>query len=118
MRSANVEWKSVDGVANPYLVLGGIVAAGLDGMERGLLLPPPVSADPDELSEEERAGGSITRLPESLAAATEALAGSTVLREAMGEYLHDRVVAVRRAEAKASAGLDEETLVARHRWRY
>jgi glutamine synthetase len=116
--SANVEWKSVDGAANPYLVLGGIVAAGLDGLERGLRLPPPVSADPAELTEEERRAGSITRLPETLAAAAEALAASTLLREAMGAYLHDRVVAVRRAEASSAAGLSEETLVERYRWRY
>ena len=40
--SANVEWKSVDPAANPYLVMGGVIAAGLDGVRRGLSLPPPV----------------------------------------------------------------------------
>ena len=48
----------------------------------------------------------------------ERLAESDVLRSAMGEYLHDRVVAVRRAEAEVSAGIDEEALAAKYRWRF
>jgi glutamine synthetase len=113
-RGANVEWKSVDGAANPYLALGALLAAGLDGVERGLRLPPPVRADPLDLPEAERP----PRLPSSLAESTEALAACTVLREALGGYLHDRVVAVRRAEVEASSGLDEAALVEKHRWRY
>ena len=116
--SANVEWKSVDGAANPYLVAGGLIAAALNGLERGLRLPPPVEVDPHELNEDERRVGRITRIPERLADAALALAESDVLREAMGPYLHDRVVAVRRAEAATTADLDEETLVATYRWRF
>ena len=36
----------------------------------------------------------------------------------MGAYLHDRVAAVRRAEAASAAGLDEGALVSTYRWRY
>jgi len=115
---ANVEWKSVDGAANPYLVAGALVAAGLDGLHRGLDLPAPVSADPVELAQSDLAAAGVLRLPETLAVAADALAGSRLAREAMGSYLHDRVVAVRRAEAEQAAGLDEETLVATYRWRY
>jgi glutamine synthetase len=117
-RTANVEWKSADGSANPYLALGGLVAAGLDGVARELELPAPVSVDPAHLSEEERTVGSIVLLPESLGAAADELAMSGVLRKAMGPFLHDCVVAVRRAEVETAAGLDEEALVARNRWRY
>ena len=113
-RSANVEWKSVDGAANPYLALGALIAAGLDGLERGLELPPPVHEDPAALADSRRPA----RLPETLTEAAEALAGSAVLRDAMGEYLHSRVVAVRRAEAERAEGLDETALVSRYRWRF
>ena len=54
----------------------------------------------------------------SLAQAAEYLAESDALRRAMGEYFHDRLVAVRRAETEAVAGLDEEALVAKYRWRF
>ena len=113
-RTAHFEWKSPDGAANPYLALGGLVAAGLDGVERRLELPPPVQDDPAAMPDSERPA----RLPETLAEAAEALAASTVMRDAMGEYLHSRVVAVRRAEAENAADLDEATLVARYRWRF
>jgi glutamine synthetase len=113
-RSANFEWKSVDGVANPYLAMGALAAAGLDGVRRRLEVPPPVHDDPAAMPEPSRPA----RLPETLEAAADALAASDVLREAMGEYLHSRVVAVRRAEAESAAGLDEETLVSRNRWRF
>jgi glutamine synthetase len=113
-RSANVEWKSVDGVANPYLALGSLIAAGLDGIRRRAELPPPVHDDPAEMAESARPA----RLPESLEEAADALAASDMLREAMGEYLHSRVVAVRRAEAERAEGLDEATLVSRYRWRF
>lgn len=112
--AANVEWKSPDGAANPYLALGALIAAGLDGVERRLELPPGVTADPEDLPEDERPA----RLPSTLAEATEALSSSAVLRAALGPYLHDRLVAVRRAEVETSAGLDEEALVTKHRWRY
>ena len=46
-QSANVEWKSVDGAANPYLAAGVLIAAGLDGLARSLELPPAVQDDPD-----------------------------------------------------------------------
>jgi len=113
-RTAHFEWKSVDGAANPYLALGGLIAAGLDGVDRRLTLPPAVSADPASLPEPERP----PRLPKSLAESAERLAKSVVLRSAMGEYLHERVVAVRRAEAERSAGIDEEALAAKYRWRF
>jgi glutamine synthetase len=112
--SAHFEWKSVDGAANPYLALGGLVAAGLDGVSRGLDAPQPVSADPVDLPEDERPA----RLPATLPEAAEALAACGALREAMGAYLHDRVVAVRRAEAEGAEGADEAELVERYRWRF
>jgi glutamine synthetase len=117
-RTANVEWKTVDGAANPYVALGSLVAAGLDGVRRSSKLPPPVAVDPAELTDDERRAGGIARLPESLAAAADALAADEALREALTPYLHDRIVAVRRAEAEAAAGLDEPTLVANYRWRF
>lgn len=117
-RRTNVEWKTVDGAANPYLALGCLVAAGLDGVERALRLPPPVAVDPADLTDGERRSRGITRLPETLAAAAGALAADGVLREALGPYLLDRILAVRRAEAEAASGLDETALVARYRWRF
>ena len=115
---ANLEVKPVDGSANPYLALGAIVAAGLDGLERDLRLPEPVTVDPASLSAGERRARGVAQLPSSLAAAIAELERSTVLREAMGDMLFDSFVATRKGELVAFEGLDDDAVVRAHRWRY
>ena len=46
--STNAELKACDATCNPYLALGGLIAAGLDGIERGLELPEPVERRPGD----------------------------------------------------------------------
>jgi glutamine synthetase len=104
--------------ANPYLVLGGVIAAGLDGVQRELRLPPPISIDPALLSDSELRENAIERLPETLAAAADAFADSCLLRDAMGDLLHDSISCVRREEASAAAEVDTALLIELHRWRY
>ena len=113
--TANVEWKAVDGSANPYQVLGGVIAAGLDGVARGLKLPAETLVDPATMTIEQRALSGIGKLPASLDEAADALRDDDVLREAMGAGLHDRIVAVRRADADASRELSPADLLTRYR---
>ena len=47
--STNVELKACDATCNPYLAIGGVIAAGLDGIERELEPPEPVDVDPATL---------------------------------------------------------------------
>ena len=110
--AANAEVKCFDATANPYLVVGSVLAAGVAGMRAGLKLPPEITGDPALLP----ADSGIPRLPTSAAEAAEALAESTVLAEAMGEVLHDAVVTVRRAEAARFADVDATELAALTRW--
>ena len=60
----------------------------------------------------------VRQLPASLPEAIERLAASTVLREAMGDFLFETFLATRRGEAEQSAGLDDDELIRRLRWRY
>lgn len=117
-RTANMELKAIDCAGHPYLLPGAIIAAGLDGIDRGLRLPEPVAGDPYELSEAECAARGIRRLPETLDAAVEALAASAPLREAMGNVLLNACVAVRRAEAETDRHKPPEQVVAEHLWRF
>ena len=48
--AANCEVKCFDQSANPYLVIGAVIAAGIDGVDRALALPPEVTDDPAALS--------------------------------------------------------------------
>src|SRR5262249_50869246 len=103
--STNAELKACDASCNPYLALGGLAAAGLDGPERGLGPPQPVAVAPGSLDESERARRSIQRLPATQAEALDALAADDVLLEALGPTLVESYLAVRRSEwAAYSAG--------------
>jgi glutamine synthetase len=116
--AANVEVKPVDGTANPYLTVGGMLAAGLDGIEQGLRLPPSTEEDPTSLAPEVLEERGVRQLPASLPEATEQLATSSVLREAMGEFLFETYLATRRGEAEQYAGLDDDELIRMTRWRF
>ncbi len=103
--STNAELKASDASCNPYLALGGLIAAGLDGLERGLEPPAPVEVDPATLSDEERAARGVERMPASQAEALDALSDDGLLLGALGTDLAGAYLAVRRSEWEAySAG--------------
>ncbi len=108
---ANAELKCFDAAANPYLVVGGVLAAGLAGLECGLPLPPETPSDPVALFAAER-------LPASLPEAVDAFEKSALLRQALGSELYEAVLAVRRAEAELFAGRTDADVVEAVRWRY
>jgi glutamine synthetase len=116
--SANAELKCFDATANPYLLVGSVIAAGLAGVDEKLRLPSPVTGDPAGLDAVARASAGIHRLPTSAADAADALESSAVLRDALGPELHDAVITVRRAESERCAGLDPAELAAATRWRW
>ena len=116
--AANVELKCCDGSANPYLLVGAVLAVGLASLDKGLTLPPEVTGDPAaaEPAVLQRLG--VGRLPESPQASLTALEDSDLLRQAMGEWLFDAFTAVRRAEIELFAGRSPEQVVAASLWRY
>ncbi len=114
----SAELKTFDGAANPYLVVGSVIAAGLHGIETGARLPAPETEDPGTLGVRERARRGIVRLPGTLSEATDRFEKSGPLHEAMGKVLHGAVLAVRRAEDTRFADVDAEELAAATRWRW
>jgi glutamine synthetase len=111
-QSSNVEVKCFDGTANPYLVVGCVLAAGLAGVRDELRLPAPVTGDPAD------GDGTVPRLPASAEEAAAALENSRVLAAALGPELHDAILTVRRAEAARCAALDPVALTSAVRWRW
>ncbi len=105
--STNAELKACDASCNPYLAVGGLIAAGLDGLERGLEPPEPVEVDPATIDERERAERGIVRLPETQEQALEALAADELLLDALGPVLAESYLAVRRSEWAAYSEGDE-----------
>ena len=96
--STNAELKASDASCNPYLALGGLIAAGVDGLERDLEPPDPVMIDPAVLSEESRASQGIARMPTTQAEALDALAADDLLSGALGPELAEAYLTVRRSE--------------------
>jgi glutamine synthetase len=105
--STNVELKAADASSNPYLAVGGLIAAGLDGLARGLEPPEPVEVDPATIDEPERGARGIVPLPATQEQALEALAGDAVLTGALGPVLAESYLAVRRSEWDAYSQGDE-----------
>jgi len=105
--STNLEYKPADASCNPYLAFAGLIAAGLDGLERGLELPDPMLVDPATLPDAERERMGAARYPEDLGAALDALERDDVLTTAMGGPLTASYVAVRRSEFEAYGAMDE-----------
>ncbi|HEX6356257.1 glutamine synthetase family protein [Actinophytocola sp.] len=110
--SANAELKCFDATANPYLLIGCVIAAGIAGLEAAMRLPEPVTGDPAT------GDGSVPRLPTSVEEAAAAFEGSSVLEAALGPELHDAILTVRRAEAERCAALDPVALTSAVRWRW
>ncbi|MFQ5893167.1 MAG: glutamine synthetase, partial [Nitrospinota bacterium] len=97
MESINLELKCSDPSNNPYIALGGVLAAGLDGIAKAIDPGEPVMVDPARLSEAERASRGIRRLPTTLEEAITALEEDEVLCEAMGPVLATEYLIVKRA---------------------
>lgn len=96
--TTRIEFKAGDNTANPYLALLGVVAAGMDGIDRELDPGKPVKTDPMELSESERENRDITRLPKTLGEAVNELESSTFFAEVFGEDLFESYVDVKQAQ--------------------
>ncbi len=117
-QGANLEVKSFDLSANPYLVVGILLAAGLAGITDELRLPPEIPVDPATLSVGELAAAGAAPLPSSLSEALERYETSSVLAEALGEPLFETIAAVRRAELALFANATPDEVALLTRWRH
>jgi glutamine synthetase len=86
------EDRTVDGSCNPYLAATVVLAAGLDGVERGLDPGEPNHDNLYEVPASELSRRGIEVLPQNLLDATRNLARDTVLREALGRVVDEDYV--------------------------
>jgi len=96
--ATRVEFRSPDPACNPYLAFAAMLAAGLAGIEGEYDLPPEASNNIYEMTEEERRAAGIESLPESLHEAIRVAEGSKVLRDALGEHVHEWLIRNKREE--------------------
>ncbi len=97
------EWRLPDASANPYLTGAAMIAAGLDGIERKLALPPDVDDDLFALSPAQLRARGFELLPRHLGDALDALAADGVVCAALGPQLTRQFQAIKQAEFQAHA---------------
>jgi glutamine synthetase len=114
---ANVELKTSDASANPYLALAAVLAAGAAGIADDLELPPPVQADPGTWTADERAERGIVALPATQGEQEEALRDSRIA-DALGPEVLGAFLAVRRSDATAATGMEVDDMLAGLRFKY
>ena len=116
--AANVELKASDASGNPYLSLAAVIAAGMAGIEDGLTLPEPIQEEPGSWPADERERRGVQRLPETTDEQIAAVTDSAPVRSALGDEVVGAWSAVRRGDAAAVQDMEDEDVVAAHRWRY
>lgn len=96
--STRIELRSPDPMANPYLVNAVTLAAGLDGIERKLELPPEATAETLKLTDRQMVEAGYTSLPRSLKEALDVFEDSQFMKDALGEHIHSFFLKKKRAE--------------------
>jgi glutamine synthetase len=92
--SLRIECRVPGGDVNPYLALAGLVAAALNGVDRSLELPPPVTGNAYAIS-------GLPRVPASLNEALALWTASPLAAEAFGQDVVDHYANMARVEIAA-----------------
>lgn len=96
--STRIELRSPDPMANPYLVNTVTLAAGLDGIERKLELPPEATAETLKLTDRQMLEAGYAPLPRSLKEALDVFEDSQFMKDALGEHIHSFFLKKKRDE--------------------
>jgi glutamine synthetase len=97
-QATRAELRCPDPACNPYLTFAALLAAGLEGIERGYELPEPMEKNLYHLSPEDRMRLGIEQLPETLGEAIQLTAESELVLRTFGEHIFNRYVEIKRQE--------------------
>ncbi|MEX0658493.1 MAG: glutamine synthetase family protein [Egibacteraceae bacterium] len=96
--STRIEFRAPDPACNPYLAFSVILAAGLEGIDKGYELPPEAQDNIYELTHAERRAAGIGSLPHNLDGALRAMEESELVAEALGEHVFEFFLRNKRVE--------------------
>jgi glutamine synthetase len=97
-QATRIELRCPDPACNPYLAFSVMLAAGLEGIEKGYKLPLPIEKDIFNLNDDEKKKMGITSLPGSLAKAIELTENSKVVRKALGDHIFNNFIISKKVE--------------------
>ena len=98
IEGTRAEVRCPDPSSNTYLAFAAMIAAGLDGVERGLVLSEPVEESLFEMDAARIAEKGIRQLPGTLGEAIDELESDPVIGEALGDHVLTHYVSAKRAE--------------------
>lgn len=101
-----MELRSPDPSINPHLAFALILAAGLEGIEKGLILPPAVDAD--LYTAPESVISNLTLLPDSLDQDIHLARDSKFVHSVMGEEMLTKYLAIKETEAADFAAAEDK----------
>jgi glutamine synthetase len=113
-RQFNIEYRVADAAASPYLALGAVIWAGVDGIRNERSLPPEPGRSFWNMSEAEREAAGARPLPRSLEEALGHLEASEAARDWFGETFFRAYLMFKRAELRVIEGLTEAEICARY----
>ena len=90
--STRVELRSPDPSCNPYLAFAVCLAAGLDGIEKGMTPPAEITENIYEMKPAQRKANGIESLPDTLHHAVAALDADPVIKDALGSHIYNQYV--------------------------
>ncbi|HEY8423303.1 MAG TPA: type I glutamate--ammonia ligase [Clostridia bacterium] len=93
-----VELRSPDPSCNPYLALALCIAAGMDGIKRGLTPPPPVNSNIYQMSKENIKLNNIKTLPVDLEDAVNIMEKDEWVRKVLGDHVYYKYIEAKKAE--------------------
>jgi glutamine synthetase len=97
-QATRAEFRCPDPACNPYLTFAVMLAAGLEGIEKGYELPEPIEKNLYDLTEEERRKLGVESLPESLGEALRYFEKSELVYKTLGEHIFTRFLRLKREE--------------------
>jgi glutamine synthetase len=97
-QATRAEIRCPDPACNPYLTFAALLHAGLEGIEQGYELEPPMETNLYHLTPEQRRERGIVSLPETLGEAIDEFAASDLMRRAFGDHIFDNYVKLKRGE--------------------
>ncbi|CUQ14341.1 Glutamine synthetase [uncultured Flavonifractor sp.] len=91
-QSTRVELRSPDPACNPYLELAVLLAAGLDGIEKGMVPPAEITENIFQMDDDARAAAGIDSLPGSLEEAIKAMQADPMVLETLGGHVSENYI--------------------------
>ncbi len=99
-KSARLEYRPTDGSCNFYLAYAGLLAAGLDGVQRNLEPPNPIEEDIYRMNAQDRVRRGIEVLPSNLGDAIREFSKDIYFKHALGEKFQEKYLEIKKKEWK------------------